>query len=94
MGLFFPTAGWLCPQDYCQQMANWLVIQGVEIIYNTQVHQIKELEHYCKLETSAGTLHAATVVLATGAQLNSLAYHESFPLRQIRGQVSHLQSQR
>ncbi|WP_233009463.1 bifunctional tRNA (5-methylaminomethyl-2-thiouridine)(34)-methyltransferase MnmD/FAD-dependent 5-carboxymethylaminomethyl-2-thiouridine(34) oxidoreductase MnmC [Rheinheimera faecalis] len=93
-GLFFPTAGWLCPQDYCQQMANWLSSQGLEIIYNAQVHQITEREHYCELETSAGTLHATTVVLATGAQLNALAQQESFPLRQIRGQVSHLQSQR
>ncbi|MBU0912706.1 MAG: bifunctional tRNA (5-methylaminomethyl-2-thiouridine)(34)-methyltransferase MnmD/FAD-dependent 5-carboxymethylaminomethyl-2-thiouridine(34) oxidoreductase MnmC, partial [Gammaproteobacteria bacterium] len=93
-GLFFPTAGWLCPQDYCQQMANWLSSQGVEIIYNTEVHQITEREHYCELETSAGTLHATTVVLATGAQLNALAQQESFPLRQIRGQVSHLQSHR
>jgi tRNA 5-methylaminomethyl-2-thiouridine biosynthesis bifunctional protein len=91
-GLFFPTAGWLCPQDYCQQMAHWLSRQGVEILYSTQVHQITELEHYCELETSAGTLHATTVVLATGAQLNALAQQESFPLRQIRGQVSHLQS--
>ena len=92
-GLFFPTAGWLCPQDYCQQMANWLSSQGVEIIYRTQVQQITEREHYCELETSAGTLQATTVVLATGAELNALNYQESFPLRQIRGQVSHLQSQ-
>lgn len=71
----------------------WLSSQGVEIIYRTQVQQITEREHYCELETSAGTLQATTVVLATGAELNALNYQESFPLRQIRGQVSHLQSQ-
>ena len=92
-GLFFPTAGWLCPQEYCQQMANWLSAQGVEILYNSLVHQITEQEHYCELDTSAGAIHATTVVLATGAELNNLASEESFPLRQIRGQVSHLQSQ-
>lgn len=92
-GLFFPTAGWLCPQDYCQQMAKWLNSQGVEILYNTRVHQIAAQEHYCELYTSTGTMHATTVILATGAELNSLVPEETFPLRQIRGQVSHLQSQ-
>jgi len=92
-GLFFPTAGWLSPQDYCQQLATWLSAQGVAILYNTQVLQITEHEHSCELQTSTGTLQATSVIVATGAQLNSLAYQESFPLRQIRGQVSHLQSQ-
>lgn len=27
-GLFFPTAGWLCPQDYCQQMAGGLAAKA------------------------------------------------------------------
>ncbi|MDF3126357.1 bifunctional tRNA (5-methylaminomethyl-2-thiouridine)(34)-methyltransferase MnmD/FAD-dependent 5-carboxymethylaminomethyl-2-thiouridine(34) oxidoreductase MnmC [Rheinheimera sp. 1928-s] len=93
-GLFFPTAGWLCPQQYCQQMAQWLGSQGVDIHYNAQVQAITPHEQHCMLETSAGTLQATTVVLATGAQLNTLDHQESFPLRQIRGQVSHLQSQR
>jgi len=92
-GLFFPTAGWLCPQQYCQQMALWLSTQGVEIRYNMVVQQITQREHYCELETSTGTLQAKTVVLATGAALNSLVHQPSFPLKQIRGQVSHLQSQ-
>jgi tRNA 5-methylaminomethyl-2-thiouridine biosynthesis bifunctional protein len=92
-GLFFPTAGWLCPQQYCQQMALWLSTQGVEISYNMVVQQITQREHYCELETSTGTQQAKTVVLATGAALNSLAHQPSFPLKQIRGQVSHLQSQ-
>jgi tRNA 5-methylaminomethyl-2-thiouridine biosynthesis bifunctional protein len=93
-GLFFPTAGWLNPQDYCQQMAIWLASQGVEILYNSRVSHISEQEDYCELETSQGTLQASTVVLATGAELNNLAPEESFPLRQIRGQVSHIQSQK
>jgi tRNA 5-methylaminomethyl-2-thiouridine biosynthesis bifunctional protein len=92
-GLFFPTAGWLCPQSYCQQMANWLSVQGVDIRYNTRVLQITEHQHGYELQTPTASLHTTTVVLATGAELNNLAYRESFPLRQIRGQVSHLQSQ-
>ncbi|MBU1620002.1 MAG: bifunctional tRNA (5-methylaminomethyl-2-thiouridine)(34)-methyltransferase MnmD/FAD-dependent 5-carboxymethylaminomethyl-2-thiouridine(34) oxidoreductase MnmC [Gammaproteobacteria bacterium] len=92
-GLFFPTAGWLCPQEYCQQMAEWLGSQGVHIHYHTQVQEISQHEQHCRLDTSAGTLQATTVVLATGAALNSLDHQESFPLRQVRGQVSHLQSQ-
>ncbi len=91
-GLFFPAAGWLCPQDYCQQMTAWLSSQGVEILYNTKVHQISEHAGSYQLDSSAGSLQASAVVLATGAQLNNLAPLESFPLRQIRGQVSHLQS--
>lgn len=93
-GLFFPTAGWLCPQEYCQQMANWLSAQGVEIRYGTKVHHIIKQQDGWELATDAGAVHAATVVLATGAELNNLAAEPSFPLRQIRGQVSHLQSHR
>ncbi|RVT46243.1 bifunctional tRNA (5-methylaminomethyl-2-thiouridine)(34)-methyltransferase MnmD/FAD-dependent 5-carboxymethylaminomethyl-2-thiouridine(34) oxidoreductase MnmC [Rheinheimera sediminis] len=92
-GLFFPTAGWLCPQQYCQQMALWLSSRGIDIQYNTQVQAITQQERHCTVETTAGTLQVATVVLATGADLNSLDHQGSFPLRQIRGQVSHLQSQ-
>ena len=92
-GLFFPSAGWLCPQQYCQQMAAWLSEQGVQIVYSTQVQQITQHEQGCVLQTSNDILHAHTVVLATGAQLNDLDHQQSFPLRQIRGQVSHLQSQ-
>jgi tRNA 5-methylaminomethyl-2-thiouridine biosynthesis bifunctional protein len=93
-GLFFPTAGWLSPQLYCRQMADWLKQQGVDIRFNTQVLQLSEQQDGIDLTTAAGTNRHSTVVLATGPALNQLAPLDHFPLQQIRGQVSHLQSKK
>lgn len=92
-GLFFPGAGWLCPQQYCQKMASWLSQHGVQISYNLKVLQITRPNQQFELQTSAGTMQSSTVVLATGADLNSVQHQTWLPLRQIRGQVSHLQSE-
>ncbi|MFC4655945.1 MULTISPECIES: bifunctional tRNA (5-methylaminomethyl-2-thiouridine)(34)-methyltransferase MnmD/FAD-dependent 5-carboxymethylaminomethyl-2-thiouridine(34) oxidoreductase MnmC [Rheinheimera] len=88
--LYFPQAGWLCPQQICQTLTGWLQNQGVRFEFNCQVRSVTAGHAV----SNQGDFSADQLILATGAQLTELWPSATLPQRKVRGQVSHLESEK
>jgi tRNA 5-methylaminomethyl-2-thiouridine biosynthesis bifunctional protein len=85
--LWFPRAGWLDPAALCNHLIDHPLI---EIRTQCRVTALHRDEQYWHLETSAGKLFAATVVIATANDATTLAPTAHLPLKPIRGQITQL----
>ena len=93
-GIYFPLAGWLSPQQFCQQALHYLQQRGkFELKLNCHVSAIIPKGTGWQLQTTQGTQYAEQLVLACGGALASFAPSQFLPLNKIRGQVSHVRSE-
>ena len=92
-GIYFPLAGWLSPQQFCQQTVAYLQQQsGFSLRTQLAVTALTPLDNgHWQLETTQGALQASTIVLACGSKLGQFTQTAHLPLNAIRGQVSHVQ---
>lgn len=90
-GLFIPAAGWLAPQVFCQALYAYLATQPLfNAQFNCRVHEILPSDNGWQLHTSAQSLFATQLLVATGADLTHLAPLARLPVNRVRGQVSHV----
>jgi len=90
-GIFFPQAGWLSPQQFCQQALQFLLQQRTfRVSFNTRVTSLVRQGTGWLLHTDKGDISASTVVLATGKAINRFSQTQFLPLNKIRGQVTHI----
>lgn len=92
--IWYPSAGWLSPQQFCRTAASYLATQPNMIIqYHWPIKQLEVLSDGWRLHSSKHPpLDTKTVVLALGHQSNELLHENPLPLRGIRGQVSYVQA--
>ncbi|HEX5792545.1 MAG TPA: FAD-dependent 5-carboxymethylaminomethyl-2-thiouridine(34) oxidoreductase MnmC, partial [Rheinheimera sp.] len=91
-GIYFPLAGWLNPQQFCQEALSYLQQQSTfRLRLNCRVTALSRQQQHWQLSTSAGIISAPTVVLACGSKLSEFSQSAAIPLNKIRGQVSHVQ---
>ncbi len=90
-GIYFPLAGWLSPQQFCQQALQYLKQQpSFQLSLDTKVTALSRTGQHWRLATSRGDLDAGTVILACGRKLADFSQTAALPLNTIRGQVSHV----
>ncbi|MDP5141700.1 bifunctional tRNA (5-methylaminomethyl-2-thiouridine)(34)-methyltransferase MnmD/FAD-dependent 5-carboxymethylaminomethyl-2-thiouridine(34) oxidoreductase MnmC [Rheinheimera baltica] len=90
-GIYFPLAGWLNPQQFCQQALTYLALQPT-FTFSAQCH-IDKLEYdgeAWQLCTTNGNFTASAVVLACGSKMADFEQTAMLPVNKIRGQVSHI----
>ncbi|OBP15599.1 hypothetical protein A5320_09785 [Rheinheimera sp. SA_1] len=92
-GLFFAQGGWIAPQLFCQAAIAYLQQQpGFTLQLNCELqaatfsHQTMQWE----LTTHQGKLQSSQLCLATGAALADFEMTAGLPVKQVRGQVSHV----
>lgn len=90
-GIYLPLAGWLSPQQFCQQALHYLQQQThFRLSNNCTVTRLSPRQQQWQLTTSCGTLNAEVLVLAAGSKLARFSQTATLPLNTIRGQVSHV----
>ncbi|MDX1391068.1 MAG: FAD-dependent 5-carboxymethylaminomethyl-2-thiouridine(34) oxidoreductase MnmC, partial [Rheinheimera sp.] len=90
-GIYLPLAGWLSPQQFCQQALQLLQQHaGFRLSLNTKVTALSRQDSQWQLATATGAISADTVVLACGSKLAEFEQTAHLPLNKIRGQVSHI----
>jgi tRNA 5-methylaminomethyl-2-thiouridine biosynthesis bifunctional protein len=90
-GIYFPLAGWLSPQQFCQQAMLYLQQQtGFKLSADTKVTALSRQHENWQLDSTAGQISADTLVLACGSKLAEFAQTAALPVTKIRGQVSHI----
>ncbi|MCS4305735.1 tRNA 5-methylaminomethyl-2-thiouridine biosynthesis bifunctional protein [Rheinheimera pacifica] len=92
-GIYLPLAGWLSPQQFCLQALQYLQQQRLfRFSADCKVQAIKQYNSGWLLDSSAGDIHSAILVLACGSKLAEFAPTAQLPLNKIRGQVSYVQA--
>lgn len=92
-GIYLPLAGWLSPQQFCLQALLHLQQQkSFRFSPHCTVQAIKQHSSGWLLDSSAGGIHSAILVLACGSKLAEFAPTAQLPLNKIRGQVSYVQA--
>jgi tRNA 5-methylaminomethyl-2-thiouridine biosynthesis bifunctional protein len=90
-GIYLPLAGWLSPQQFCQQALHYLQQQPhFSLSTNCKVTELTLQGQNWQLTTSSGTVSAEVLVLAAGSKLAGFSQTVGLPLNKIRGQVSHI----
>ena len=90
-GIYYPLAGWLSPQQFCQQAFHFLQQQSLfRFSLNCHVLAIAHQQGEWQLTTITGDIHAKTLILACGSKLAHFDQSKTLPLNKIRGQVSHV----
>ena len=92
--IFFKSAGWIWPQQFCQQLAYYLQNQfNLEIKLNTKVTALSQSKAWGvigKDEQNFGEFDA--VVMCSGHSSNTFQQFNHIPLQSVRGQVSRFHS--
>lgn len=92
-GLFYPAAGWIAPQAFCQAALHYLSQQpDFSLETDCQLQQLNETATGWQLQTSQGPRIAGQLVLCSGYQLNQWPQTRHLPVNQVRGQVSHVRA--
>ncbi|MEN3157140.1 bifunctional tRNA (5-methylaminomethyl-2-thiouridine)(34)-methyltransferase MnmD/FAD-dependent 5-carboxymethylaminomethyl-2-thiouridine(34) oxidoreductase MnmC [Alkalimonas sp. NCh-2] len=91
-GIWYPNAGWVSPQQFCQAAAHYLATQpGMQIHYQWPIEQLKASNNgWCLHSSNRPVQQAEHLVVAMGHQSNQLLGMQPLPLRGIRGQVSYV----
>nr|WP_209439244.1 bifunctional tRNA (5-methylaminomethyl-2-thiouridine)(34)-methyltransferase MnmD/FAD-dependent 5-carboxymethylaminomethyl-2-thiouridine(34) oxidoreductase MnmC [Intestinirhabdus alba] len=90
-GIQYPTGGWLSPAQLTAAALALAQRQGLVIHWNKRLVQLNRHPDRWQLRFSDGeTAPAASVVLATGHNLNQLAQTAQLPVYAVGGQVSHI----
>ncbi|SEA93065.1 bifunctional tRNA (5-methylaminomethyl-2-thiouridine)(34)-methyltransferase MnmD/FAD-dependent 5-carboxymethylaminomethyl-2-thiouridine(34) oxidoreductase MnmC [Alkalimonas amylolytica] len=93
--IWYPSAGWLSPQQFCLAAASYLAEQpDMTIHYQWPVKQLEAMPDGWRLHgCTRPPLDTNTLVLALGHQTNALLNESPLPIRGIRGQVSYVQAE-
>lgn len=92
-GIYIPLAGWLSPQQFCLQALQYLQQQKLfRFSSGCKVQAIKQQHSGWLLDSSAGDIYSAILVLACGSKLAEFVPTAQLPLNKIRGQVSNVQA--
>lgn len=83
--LYFPQAGYLQPKAICEDLINH---PNIKLFLNTQITKVN-FENAWQASSSDKTFTSSAVVICT-AQNNLFETSPTFPLKIIRGQVSHM----
>lgn len=84
-GLFFPTAGWVSPVDFCHLLAAHPNIS----IEQHDITNIEQVDHLWNLTTNNSKhLHCSHLIICNAELANQFKQTEHLPLKAIRGQVS------
>ena len=90
-GIYYPLAGWLSPQQFCQQAFDLLQQHSsFRASMNCHVTTITRQKNGWLLATNNADISAKTVVLACGSKLANFSQTNALPLNKIRGQVTHV----
>lgn len=90
-GIYYPLAGWLSPQQFCQQAFYFLQQQvKFRVSLNCHVAALTRQQDAWLLTTNTGEISATKLVLACGSKLANFDQSKVLPLNKIRGQVSHV----
>lgn len=89
-GLFFPTAGWVSPVEFCKSLTSHPNINVVQ----DQISSIEYSDNQWLLSNTSGEQHHCTHLILCNAELaNQFTETAHLPLKAIRGQVSITQSE-
>ena len=84
-GLFFPTAGWVSPVEFCKSLTSHPNINIVQ----DQISSIEYSDNQWLLSNTSGEHHHCTHLILCNAELaNQFTETSHLPLKTIRGQVS------
>lgn len=90
-GLFFPQAGWLSPQQFCQAALSYLTMQPHFTFQpQTRIEQLQPCSTGWQLCSHNQQYLATHVVIATGHLLTQFEQTATLPINKVRGQVSHI----
>lgn len=95
-GLYFDKAGWIYPQEYCQQLTSHLSQQfALQIALNTEIKDINKNDSGWGLvsKDQQGWDNFDAVVICTGHLSNKFLQSHHIPLQSVRGQVSRLHNE-
>lgn len=86
-GVYLPQAGWLRPQQVCQQA---LAHSNIRFQGSTRVEKLQRADDHWQLLDSRDNIISSTdvVIIANSHSANTLAQCEWLPLKPIRGQLS------
>ncbi|MFC0225321.1 bifunctional tRNA (5-methylaminomethyl-2-thiouridine)(34)-methyltransferase MnmD/FAD-dependent 5-carboxymethylaminomethyl-2-thiouridine(34) oxidoreductase MnmC [Serratia aquatilis] len=90
-GIQYPQGGWLCPAELTKAALALAERQRLICHFNHALESLNRSEENWQLHFSSGqTRSHATVILANGHQLTTLAQSAALPMYAVRGQVSHI----
>lgn len=90
---YIPQAGWLGPQAFCQELYRHLTQHPLFTAkFHCRVSAITPSASGWQLTTPHDTLQSLAVLVATGAELNTLLPLQHLPINRVRGQVSHIKA--
>ncbi|PVZ85543.1 bifunctional tRNA (5-methylaminomethyl-2-thiouridine)(34)-methyltransferase MnmD/FAD-dependent 5-carboxymethylaminomethyl-2-thiouridine(34) oxidoreductase MnmC [Serratia sp. S1B] len=90
-GIYYPLGGWLCPADLTAEAIALAQRQGLHCCYQHQLTDLQPLAEGWQLIFANGDVRQhATVILANGHQISTLAPCAALPNYAVRGQVSHI----
>lgn len=90
--IFFDKAGWVWPQQFCQQLAQHLEQEfALSIKLNSKIVELEQQTQW-QLLTETGPLDEGfdAVIICTGHKANQYQQSAHIPLQSVRGQVSRL----
>ena len=91
-GLFLPQSGWLNPPKLCRALSNH---ERISVINNTKVQHLS-YHHDCweLFDDQENAIAAAPIVIiANATDAKALTQTQYLPLKNIRGQVTHVSAQ-
>lgn len=89
--IYYPLAGWLSPQQFCQAALAYLQQQAnFHFSNNSSVKTLKRQDKTWLVNCEQQEFSSDYVVLATGSELARFAATKFLPMNIIRGQVSHI----
>ncbi|WGO84461.1 bifunctional tRNA (5-methylaminomethyl-2-thiouridine)(34)-methyltransferase MnmD/FAD-dependent 5-carboxymethylaminomethyl-2-thiouridine(34) oxidoreductase MnmC [Arsenophonus apicola] len=93
-GIYYPTAGWLCPAELTCNSWQYAQQQGLISYFNHRLMQLENTPAGWKLIFNQGQalrkITHKTVIIANGHQLPLFSQTEKLPVSAVRGQVSHI----
>ena len=89
-GLFFPHAGWVNPELFCQALARH---DNIELVTRQAVHTLeKDNSEWVLLDKLQREINRCeTIVMAGGIHSTRLSQLQAFPMKAIRGQITEVQ---
>lgn len=93
-GLFFPEAGWVSPQRFCQQLVKHplIEIQQYKAVELTKQQDQWLLETQGTLDTNSTKNIYSHVIIACANESQALLKQSYLPTKSIRGQLTYLDS--
>ena len=90
-GYLLPNAGWIDPVTLCTTNINYQLENKIEIIFNSNVLQIKKEDNQWKVSDDKGNEYKSDIlVIANSVDSNQFDLTNWLPIRKFRGQIIYL----